>query len=246
MPRDFERYLTDFKNLSFERIQESYRLKRLIELIPSNLNESSHVLEVGPGINPVFLHIQSEVNFDVIEPIKEFYHKNLDLIQNPKIVKIWNQTIEEFINENAQKKFDLVILSSVLHELENSKTVLLQLYNLIKKNGHVIIVVPNNKSVHRLISNDKNSHNDLNQLTNTEIQMQQTTSFSPKSLKQLLTESGFNDISVVTSFIKPMPHQSMENAMHSGAITMQHLDFLYDISQLLEGYGSEIFGVATK
>jgi hypothetical protein len=38
----------------------------------------------------------------------------------------------------------------------------------------------------------------------------------------------------------------MTNAVNSGVIKSKDLDFLYDISSLLDGYGSEIFGVASK
>ena len=235
-----------FKTLPFERVQEKYRLKRLIELLPSNLNNSSCVLEVGPGISPVFSHINSNVTIDVIEPLQEFYRENLDLSQGARNVRVWNQTIEQFINNNAKKKFDLAILSSVLHELEDPRNVLLQLYNLLKADGQLVVIVPNNQSIHRLISKIKNSKHNLNELTKTEIRMQQTISFSPDSLTQLLTEVGFNTVSTITSFIKPLPHQDMENAVNSGIIRIEHLDLLFDISQLLDGYGSEIFGVAKK
>ena len=143
-------------------------------------------------------------------------------------------------------KFDLAILSSVLHELEDPRNVLLQLYNLLKADGQLVVIVPNNQSIHRLISKIKNSKHNLNELTKTEIRMQQTISFSPDSLTQLLTEVGFNTVSTITSFIKPLPHQDMENAVNSGIIRIEHLDLLFDISQLLDGYGSEIFGVAKK
>jgi SAM-dependent methyltransferase len=217
MTRDFERYLTDFKMLPFERIQEKYRLKRLVELLPKNLSSLSYVLEVGPGINPAFLHITGEATIDVLEPINELYIQNLALSKSMKKVKVWNQTAEKFIYESSEKKYDLVILSSVLHELESPKEVIVQIYNLLRSDGMLIIIVPNNQSVHRLIS-----------------------------LINLLNLVGFSRINVLTSFVKPLPHQGMTNAVNSGVIKSKDLDFLYDISSLLDGYGSEIFGVASK
>jgi SAM-dependent methyltransferase len=246
MTRDFERYLTDFKMLPFERIQEKYRLKRLVELLPKNLSSLSYVLEVGPGINPAFLHITGEATIDVLEPINELYIQNLALSKSMKKVKVWNQTAEKFIYESSEKKYDLVILSSVLHELESPKEVIVQIYNLLRSDGMLIIIVPNNQSVHRLISKEKNANVKLTELTSTEILMQQTSSFSPESLINLLNLVGFSRINVLTSFVKPLPHQGMTNAVNSGVIKSKDLDFLYDISSLLDGYGSEIFGVASK
>jgi SAM-dependent methyltransferase len=246
MTRDFERYLTDFKALPFERIQEKYRLKRLVELLPKNLSSLSYVLEVGPGINPAFLHITGKATIDVLEPINELYIQNLALSKSMKNVKVWNQTAEKFIYENSEKKYDLVILSSVLHELESPKEVIVQIYNLLRSEGMLIIIVPNNQSVHRLISKEKNANVKLTELTSTEILMQQTSSFSPESLLNLLNLAGFSRINVITSFVKPLPHQGMTNAVNSGVIKSNNLDFLYDISSLLDGYGSEIFGVASK
>ena len=231
--------------LNFEATQEKYRFKRLLEVI-DNLKSNQdfqNILEVGPGRYSVYSQFTHFDNYTILEPI-EYFHSRIE-VTNPKVT-LRNETAENFLNTRHQIEFDIVLLSSVIHELDDTKTFLRTLSKIIHPKSKVLIVVPNNLSLHRLIGEHEGFTKSGSELTATELRMQQGVSFSTDSLIQFVCEIGYNVVEIFTSFVKPHPHFKMHELMQQGALCEEDLDFLYSLSSVIQPYGSEIFAIIEK
>lgn len=246
MNRDLDDYLIQFNQLPFERIQEKFRKRKILDLIDRHNVEVGKLLEVGPGINPLFPFLGKFDYTVALEPINEIYRWLLESHNNKSNVEIVNSDLEKFIAHNNKDRFDMVILSSVLHEIPNPEIILEKIYDILKVGGLFFVVVPNNQSVHRLVGEKIGITKSLNELTETERTLQQYSSYSPKILTNQLENHGFKVIEIATCFIKPLPHAGMQEAIDSSLISDDDLEFLYRISSLLPDFGSEIFGIAAK
>jgi len=244
--RDLNEYLFQFNQLPFERTQEKFRKRKLLELLSSNKAIRGQLLEVGPGLNPLFPLLKTFKSRTVLEPISEICNKLTNSYNQDTKLKIINSSLEKYVAENSNNKFDTVILSSVLHEIPNPESNLKLIHNLLEVGGKLFVVVPNNESLHRLVGEKMGLINSLTELTETEKLMQQSCSYSPKRLANQLESHGFKIKEVTTSFIKPLPHAIMQEAMDNSLFSEKDLEILYKISFLMPDFGSEIFVVAVK
>jgi SAM-dependent methyltransferase len=163
-----------------------------------------------------------------------------------KTAKILNEDLDTFCKSVLTPKFDLVILSSVLHELLNPLQELSKIKSLLKSNGLLFIVTPNNQSIHRLLGVFLGILDNTSSLTSTEIKMQQYNNFSVSSLGDLLNELNFTIDLGITSFLKPHTHAQMQAWVDEGVLTKTKLESLYELSGIFEPYNSEIFVLARK
>lgn len=246
MNRNLSDYLFQFNQLPFERTQEKFRKRKILDLISQHKTGAGKLLEVGPGVNPLFPLLDKFDHTIVLEPIHEIFQWLTNSYNQKSNVEIFNSDLESFIFNNSEMVFNAVILSSVLHEIPNPEIILEMIHSRLEVGGQLYIVVPNNQSVHRLTGEKIEVIRSLDELTETEIKMQQISSYSPKKLGNLLENNGFKIIDLVTSFIKPLPHSGMQQALDNALLSDADLEFLYKLSDLMPGFGSEIFGVAIK
>lgn len=248
MNRDFNQYLKDYLELPFERIFEKYRHLKVMELVESaNIGKKIKILEIGPGLNPVYTYLQGFEVVHVLEPIQTLYQTTQKNIKKKENIQVFNLTLDDFIKSNLKlRSYDLIILSSVLHEIPNYEEALQQCFFLLGKAGKIIIVVPNNKSLHRIIGEQSGIHPIGEILTTTEITMQQSASFSLDSLRTQLEKTGFETQLIKSEFIKIFPHSVMQELFDKSILNKQILDFFSVASPLLPDLGAEIFYLGTK
>jgi trans-aconitate methyltransferase len=246
--RDFEQYLKNYLQLPFEKTFEIYRHKKIIELLGSmNIEKTKTLLEIGPGPNPIFNNLKEFEIVHSLEPIKDFYLLNRDACSEKKSVQFFNLTLEEFYkSKDKSTSYDLILLSSVLHEIPNYSRALEQCFSMLSHGGKIVIVVPNNRSLHRLIGEQRGVHPTGESLTKTEITMQQSASFSMQSLQIELEKTGFKTLAINTEFIKIFPHKIMQDLLDKSILNEQILEFFSVTSSLLPEHGAEIFYTGTK
>jgi len=240
--RNFDLYVKDFNILPFERVQEKFRKRRLLELLNKHLGiDSKAILEVGPGLNSIFLEGLTNHTGVTLEPTMELFEKLELSLGDMSNILILNQTLEEFALK-SQNKFDVVVFSSVLHEIQDVNKNLELVVKLLKPEGLFFVVVPNNQSVHRILGVHLGLLESVDSLTETEILMKQYRNFSPDSLRKLL-EKYFHIIEILTSFVKPLSHRQMENQINTQEDSNENLENLYSVSKFFEPFGSEIFAI---
>lgn len=122
--------------LEFFDISDNYRLYQ-IELFGNYVGKE--ILEVGAGRGKIIeiLAQNSEKQFTLLELDKNFF----DILNNKfnsKNIKV----LEERTQNIKEKKFDTIFYLDVIEHIEDDRFELDTAYNLLKKNGHLIIIVP--------------------------------------------------------------------------------------------------------
>ena len=237
--RNFDKYKLEYNSLPFEPILEDIRQKKLVDIVEKL--SISDILEVGCGRNSIFNKLEKFNSGVIVEPIQDFLSSNMSKLKNKKIVG-FNQTLELYMQlEKIKVDFDLLILSSVLHEFEDLDLNLDLCHKLLKPGGYILCVVPNKYSLHRIIYNFGKSPNIFNAKTTTESRMQQKASFSLTDLERIFISKKFTTIDIFTWFVKPFPHFKMQDLVNSGVISGVEIEFLENISKELSNFGAEIF-----
>jgi 2-polyprenyl-3-methyl-5-hydroxy-6-metoxy-1,4-benzoquinol methylase len=240
MTRNLGGYTNDFLSLPFERTQEHYRRKSILGFIAKGCFKN--ILEVGCGVDPLFTSFDIDTAFTVIEPTKHFYQVALEKAGGLPSRKVFNLTLEEF---NSQDKFDLIILSSVLHEVVDKISFISNLKLLCNKDTLVYINVPNAKSIHRLLAVSMGIIDDITDVSSTQLKMQQfSRPFTLETLNSLINQFGFSTIDSGTLFFKPFTHEQMQKLVESGFLTPAILDGFYELPKIFPEFGSEIWIIA--
>ena len=120
------------------------------ELIKKKIHKNSNILDVGagPGFLVEKLILEGYPNTKGIDKISKGFSENY-LIQKKFLRKVKKNknffftTIEKF---KSKKKFDIILLFSVLEHVENWEKLLLTCISKLKKNGKLIVNCPNYSS----------------------------------------------------------------------------------------------------
>jgi len=236
--RDLGKYENDYVNLDFEDIIVSYRRKEVISTIKKY--SSQNILEVGCGMEPLFLFYDNFKSFSVVEPSKKFYENAFTFCNNKSNVKLFNETFEDFSVSN-ENSYDLIIISGLLHELEDPKSFLKYLKNFCKEDTIVHINVPNALSFHRLLAVEMGLIKDVYQLSDVQTKMQQFSTFNLDQIKNLVNDYGFKVLDSGSFFIKPFTHSQMNSIYKEKIINKNILNGLSKMQKYMPELGTEIY-----
>lgn len=234
--RDIALYQEEFIKDDFERIQEKYRKKKILEYL-NHYNPRS-ILEIGCGVDSIS-NYYGDVNtrYCIVEPSKEF----CDKIHNSKNIVVKNGLFEAVTESLVGENFDFIILSSLLHEVENPQGLIEAIKKVCNRNTVIHINVPNNESFHVLMGVMMRVIESKEELSKKAISLQQNNSYSMESLVDFIEGQGFVVQDKGSYFIKPFTHKQMGQILDSGIIDEKVMDALYDIAKLFPNNGSEIF-----
>ena len=239
MDRDLENYYAEYSKLPFENIQERYRKRKILEWIKTENLGMQSILEVGCGEDSIFNYIKHGGLKYIIEPIKEMLSSTQNIKLNKEIHVIVN-TLEN-AHENLDVKFDIILVSSLIHEIKNPIEFVLRCREMLHKNGKIIIVTNNKLSIHRILGVELGILQNIDSKTHTEVKMQQFTgAFTTIELIELIEKCKLKVSKIETFFPKILPHEKMHEALKSGKINSNFLDNLYSIIDYLPEFGSEI------
>jgi len=243
--RDLVKYLEDYQVLPFEPVQEVFRRKKLINEILKF--PSGHIVEVGSGRKSVFSEFSPAESGTVIEPIEKLLEEARSGVMSPHLIKFFNGTLNKYLDSNSAGKADSVIVSSLLHEMEDSASFLKDCRDITAIDGRIIIIVPNKKSIHRILGTFNATQVSLDSKTVTEELMQQHSgAYSMEQLVLELENSGFSVDNVETFFPKLLPHSLMQDALDSSVINVDFLKMFDELIKYIPEFGSEIIITGTK
>ena len=233
---DYEKKYNDKDHYDFERLQVEYRRKNTLTHL--NKNAHSSILEVGSGIDPLFCYVDSYDEFTVVEPSAKFYEIAKKFKGDDNRISLYHDYIEKV---NLDKKYDLIIISSLLHEIDNAQSILSAINKFCHSNTVVYINVPNAKSFHRLLALEAGIINNIYNKSDNQIKFQQTHTYDIDTLGELLEKSGFSIIESGSYFIKPFTHTQMRKLLDHNIITKDVLNGLDKMVKYCPELGSEIF-----
>jgi 2-polyprenyl-3-methyl-5-hydroxy-6-metoxy-1,4-benzoquinol methylase len=237
--RDLKKYQTDYVNLPFESEQVRYRKRTTVESM--RRYNARHILEVGCGLDPIFMHFDDFESLDIVEPSENFFRTAENAAKGRANIRLHAGTLETAASSLTDRSFDFVLVSSLLHEVENPKELLSVARSLCGDRTVVHIVVPNARSLHRLLAVEMGLIDSIFVHSDTQKTMQQHGTFDLETLADLLKSCNFSVIDSGTFFVKPFTHAQMAELSERGFLTQQMLDGLYGLTKYLPEFGSEIF-----
>ena len=237
--RDLKKYTSDYINMPFEDEQLKFRRNKVIEII-SNY-KPKNILEIGSGMDSIVNHYNDFSSFTIVEPSKKFYEKAIQDNSAKNNDYIFNDYLEKYCIKNSVKKFDFIIVSSLLHELENKVEFISKLKEISAKKTVIHFNVPNARSFHRLLALEMSVIDDLFSKSEMQKKMQQDTIFDIESLITFLKSQKFKILDQGSYFIKPFTHLQMQSIINNEIFPPNLLDGLSKMINHMPNMGSEIY-----
>lgn len=238
--RDINIYTEEYLKKSFEDYQVKYRKKNILEIF-NNINPTS-VLEIGCGQEPLFLDIDmKDINlYTVVEPSEAFCNHAKEVCPNNTKIQIINDFFENTEN-TYNKKYDLIICSSLLHELSQPERIINHAKLFMNNNSIFYVNVPNAKSFHRLLAVEMGLIRNEHEMSERNIRLQQNKVYDIEKLTSLLVENGLSVYDRGSYFVKLFDHKHMEWFVDE--MGEKALDGLDNMIKYMPEMGSEIFAI---
>lgn len=144
------------------------------------------------------------------------------------------------------KRFDFIIISGLLHELEQPVEFLRKINELCLRDHTIVHVnTPNAESIHRLLAMESGLIHDTCEPSARNEKFQQHTVFSMDKLKYAVLKScedgQIEMLNAGSYFMKPFSHSQMMQCLEQGIITEQVIEGLDRMVKYFPENGSEIF-----
>ena len=237
--RNLDDYQKNYGTLPFEESQARYRKRKILESLEKYRPRS--ILEIGCGFDAIFNHYADFDRCTVVEPGDEFARNARAQANSRQHVTIIHGTLEDNVDSLKTATYDFIVLSSLLHEIRDSKQLLDTTASLCGRRTIVHVNVPNAYSFHRLLAYEMGIIPSVYEKSEIQRQMQQSHTFDIDRLEHLVSQSGFESIERGSFFIKPFTHAQMASLQASGLMTDRMLDGLYGLSRHFPANGSELF-----
>lgn len=242
MSRNLEHYQKQYAAQPFEPYQVAFRKRKLQEVL-SHYNHSK-LLEVGCGLESIFVSLQSFKELTVVEPSLTFYEKALndrECFPGKENVRIIQATLEDACEKLKPEAYDFILVSSLLHEVSDPNAILTSLRQIARPHTVVHINVPNAKSFHRLLAVEMGLIRSEFEKSPANIKFQQQSVFDLDALRGLVTKNGFVVIESGSYCFKPFTHGQMQKLLDTGLFDESFLEGFYKMEKYLPGLGSEIY-----
>ncbi len=148
---EYDKYYSEYNNYSeitSKKVESDQMTEDILDLIKTDTNESSRILDIGSGSGKLLLELQKRnyVNLCGIDTTED----NLKVLKeagiSTKLGSIYNIV-------DATEKFDLVCLNAVLEHLLFPQTAVENMKQYLTPEGKIVVTVPNVKKFPKLSSN---------------------------------------------------------------------------------------------
>lgn len=240
--RDIQDYEVKYQGEPCEKYQVKYRRKKILELMSAYPHEN--VLEIGCGMEPLFAFVEDYKQMVIVEPGDTFF-----INAEEKAKELGNNIvcIQGFFEEKIEQvkkvchEYNFVVLSSLLHEVEEPDKLLWALQQVCSKNTIVHINVPNANSLHRLLAKEMGLIQDVHELSDLQHTMQRNRVFDLESLCEMVEEYRFEVLDKGTYFPKILSAGQMEKTLLQGIIGEDIFEGLDKMIKYVPEFGSEIY-----
>jgi len=239
--RDLARYADAYDGLPFEGIQVEYRRQAVLERLAAW--GAHRILEVGCGREPLSLYAGDFDAWTIVEPAESFAAHAMQLTASDRRVRVVRATIEGAVEADALAAgaFDVVLLSSLLHEVPDPASVLRGVRALCARSTRIHCNVPNAGSFHRELAVAMGLIPSTDARSAQQVALQQSRIFDATSLEALVTEAGFRVVARGGYFMKPFTHAQMQALVTGGTIDRAMLDGLHRLGKKFPALASEIY-----
>ncbi len=193
------------------RARHHCNLRRLHAIRPQS------IVEIGCGAEPLYeLALAQELPFEnwtVIEASTEFVETCRQLELGDHRLHVFAGLCEDIAAAppaGLSREFDVVVLSSVLHEARDPDELLRASLSLVRPGGWVLVTCPNALSFHRLLAVAMGLAPTAHTLSARNVQFQQRIVFDHESLRATLEKAGVRELEFEGYMFKPFTHVQME------------------------------------
>jgi len=239
--RNIESYESVYQKDFCEQIQVRLRKKQSIALIQKYSHQ--RILEIGCGNSPLFADFSDFSEMTIVEPSSQFMGHARELAKKKEMTNVFLVlgTLEENVTLLSEKSYDYIILSSLLHEVENPEQLLYAVLQLCSAETVVHINVPNAMSIHRILAKEMGIIKDVHEVSDQGKNLQQHSVFDMQSLWKMAEKCGFSVLEHGSYIPKFLSSSQMEQMLHYEIIDERFFDALNNLSDLMPEYGSEIY-----
>jgi 2-polyprenyl-3-methyl-5-hydroxy-6-metoxy-1,4-benzoquinol methylase len=227
----------------FESVLVAARRRLILEMLRST--DHDVIVEVGCGSD---LLIDSTAaagltwrRWIVVEPAERFAALAEQAARRHGGVTVVNAFVEDAVDRIgsvAEHGADIVLCSSVLHEVDDERAVLEAMRQLLSRSGRLHVNVPNAASLHRRLARAMGLIADEHELTARNRALDQHRMFDLSSLVGLLESAGFVVEATGGYFLKPFTYAQMETLEF---VTDEVLGGLYTLGVELPDLAAEIY-----
>lgn len=237
---DYEsQYAAHYSRPSFETTIVRLRRERVLKSVRSHPHR--RVLEVGCGLEPLFLAVEDAERFVVVEPAERFVQIARSHAEGRDGISVIQGFLESEVASLQGEQFDFIVVSSLLHEVQDPDALLAAVRALCGPETVVHLNVPNVYSFHRLLALEMGLITDLFEQSATEARFQRHTRFDRARLLEMLANAGFRVRESGTYFIKPFTHDQMQAMLDAGVVDQRVIDGLDRMVRHLPDMGCEVF-----
>ncbi len=247
--RDIDDYAAKYADEPCEKYQVFYRRKHILQIMERYKHRT--ILEAGCGLEPLFPFIDHYEKAVIVEPAEVFVDNlKQDIVKHRAQDKV--SYIHGFLENETDRlmqmnvKFDYIIISSLLHELDEPHVFLAAVKRLCSENTVVHINVPNAKSVHRLLAQEMDLITDIYELSELQVKMQRRRVYDLESLSEAVESQGFEIIESGSYLPKFLSSVQMEEMLNKEIISEKIFHGLDQIGRYMPEYGSEIYVQARR
>jgi 2-polyprenyl-3-methyl-5-hydroxy-6-metoxy-1,4-benzoquinol methylase len=198
---------------TFEAVMVRVRQRATIALLP--IRPDLVVVEVGCGMDLLVERAARERAFErwvIVEPSVSFAATARERMAHESRVHVVEGFFEEAgeeIRTECGRSPDVVVCSSVLHEVDDPAALLTQARQLLEPSGRLIVNVPNAQSIHRRLAVAMGLTDSAADLSERNHQLGQPRVFDAVGLASLLVATGFRVTESGGYFFKPFTHAQM-------------------------------------
>ena len=231
--KDINAYKKQYIQLPFESTQS--KLRREEVCIVLNEFKPRRVLEIGCGLEPLFLQYRDFDSMTVVEPAKEFARNAWQLKDKSNFsskITIINDFFESVIFK--ENNFDMILVVGLLHEVSYLDNFLEKLWEVAPVGCNIIINVPNKNSFHRQLAVNLGLIKDVSQNSQQQNALQQRRIFDKEYLQECLQGYSYKVIKSEGIIFKPFTHNQMQKIIDYNILSQQAVEKFCKMTDLLD------------
>lgn len=243
MTRDITQYESAYlADYGFESVMVEYRRRMLLERLRKI--QPKVVVEVGCGsellYTSYFKQAESVDCWIIVEPGQMFFESaQMQNLPNLHVIHGFYEDASAQIAQWLQRAPDLVICSSVLHEVPDAHHLLAAIAETMGEGTLLHVNVPNAMSFHRRLAKAMGLIQDLKAKSDRNQQLLQHRVYDIDSLKKAMSQAGLAVCESGGYLLKPFTHTQMEAI--TPVVGDKVLDGLYELGKESPEWASEIY-----
>jgi SAM-dependent methyltransferase len=232
----------------FEKTLVHYRQESILKYLGER--KSERIIEVGCGLDLLVLRVKKAgLDFSkwiIVEPSTQFTaaaRQQTAGMGGVEIIEVFFEATE-IVLKPVSGTVDLIILSGLLHEVDDPNPVLARAFELLKPGGYIYVVVPNATSLHRRLAVAMGLIGELATPSERNRRFMQRRVFDRTALVELCTYHHFQVIDAGGMFLKPFTNEQMK--LCASFLSTDIMTGLWRLGQDMPELASEIFVEAQK